>query len=93
MPAPSWPTSSVAAGPRSTPIRSCAERLLEIIGEATNLLKYSTTNRHADVPWRDIAGLRIVLAHHYHRVHPDQVWVTATSHVPNLTAALSADKD
>gem|GEM_PF-4996945 len=35
------------------------------------------TERHPSVPWRDITRLRIVLAHHYHRVDPDQVRVIA----------------
>lgn len=48
-------------------LRRASERLLEIIGEATNLLSDVVTHRHPEVPWRDIAGLRIVLAHHYHR--------------------------
>jgi hypothetical protein len=27
-------------------------------------------SRYPDIAWRDIIGLRIVLAHHYHRVDP-----------------------
>ena len=38
-------------------LRRAAERLLEIIGEATNLLSDATTSRHPQVPWRDIACL------------------------------------
>jgi uncharacterized protein with HEPN domain len=50
------------------------ERLLEIIGEAANSLSEEFRSRHPGVPWRDIIGLRVVLAHHYHRVDPGQVW-------------------
>ncbi len=70
-------------------LRRAAERLLEIIGEAANLLGEETTGRHPEVPWHDISRLRIVLAHHYHRVDPDQVWAIATTDVPALVAALS----
>jgi uncharacterized protein with HEPN domain len=71
------------------PILSRAtERLLEIIGEAANQLEAGTTDCYPDIPWRDISRLRIVLAHHYHRVDPDQVWVIATTHIPELVAAL-----
>lgn len=71
-------------------LRRAAERLLEIIGEAVNLLSESVTDEHPDVPFRDIARLRIVLAHHYHRIDPDQVWTIASIHVPALLAALES---
>jgi uncharacterized protein with HEPN domain len=74
-------------------LRRAAERLLEIIGEAANQLQQETTDRHSEVPWRDIARLRIVLAHHYHRVDPGQVWVIATTHIPELVAALRKRED
>lgn len=60
------------------------ERLLEIIGEAANTLSEEYRAQHSGIPWRDIIGLRIVLAHHYHRVDPGQVWVIATTEVPRL---------
>lgn len=71
-------------------LRRAAERLLEIIGEAAHALTPATTDRHPDVPWRDIGRLRVVLAHHYHRVDPDQVWTIAIHHVPVLVGALGA---
>ena len=53
------------------------ERLLEIIGEAANSLSEEFRAQHPAIPWRDIIGLRVVLAHHYHRVDPGQVWAIA----------------
>ena len=61
-----------------------AERLLEIIGEAANSLSEDFRAGHPGTPWRDIIGLRIVLAHHYHRVDPSQVWAIAATEVPRL---------
>jgi uncharacterized protein with HEPN domain len=46
--------------------RLAVERLLEIIGEAANSLSDDFRAQHSRVPWRDIIGLRVVLAHHYH---------------------------
>jgi uncharacterized protein with HEPN domain len=69
-------------------LRRAAERLLEIIGEAATGLAEETTGRHPTVPWRDITRLRILLAHHYHRVDPSQVWNIAAEHVPAMAAAL-----
>lgn len=65
-----------------------AERLLEIIGEASNSLSEGFKLRHEEVPWRDIAALRILLAHHYHRIDVEQVWQIATDAVPALVRQL-----
>jgi len=43
------------------------------------------------VPWRDVSALRILLAHHYHRVDLDQVWQIASESVPELNSALRSD--
>jgi uncharacterized protein with HEPN domain len=66
------------------------ERLLEIIGESASALSDDFRARYADVPWRDIIGLRVVLAHHYHRVDPNQVWVIASVEVPRLAEQLQS---
>lgn len=64
------------------------ERLLEIIGESASALSGEYRAAYPDVPWRDVIGLRIVLAHHYHRVDPNQVWVIACEEVPSLAEHL-----
>lgn len=64
------------------------ERLLEIIGESANALSDEYRARYPDVPWSDVIGLRIVLAHHYHRVDPSQVWTIASIEVPRLAVRL-----
>jgi uncharacterized protein with HEPN domain len=64
------------------------ERLLEIIGESANTLSDGFRAGYMDVPWRDIIGLRVVLAHHYHRVDPNQVWIIASVEVPHLAEYL-----
>jgi uncharacterized protein with HEPN domain len=67
------------------------ERLLEIIGESANSLTDSFRAQYPDIAWRDIIGLRIVLAHHYHRVDPNQVWVIAETEVERLAERLRTD--
>ena len=64
------------------------ERLLEIIGESANSLSDDFRAQYPDIAWRDIIGLRVVLAHHYHRVDPNQVWVIAEIEVARLAAQL-----
>ena len=65
-----------------------AERLLEIVGEASNALTDDFKESHGDVAWRDVSALRILLAHHYHRVDVNQVWEIATGAVPKLAERL-----
>ena len=40
-------------------------RNLELLGEAAKQIPDSVRDRHPEVPWRRIAGLRDVLAHAY----------------------------
>lgn len=68
--------------------RLAVERLLEIVGEATRALSDDGRSRYPEVPWQDVIGLRTVLAHHYHRVDPNQVWTIATVEVPRLVRSL-----
>jgi uncharacterized protein with HEPN domain len=70
-------------------LQRAAERLLEIIGEAASTLSDELIEQMPDVAWRDVRRLRIVLAHHYHRVDPDQVWEIAAVEVPVLAERLS----
>lgn len=66
-----------------------AERLLEIIGEASASLSDEFKQEHPGIAWREVTALRILLAHHYHRIDPDQVWEIATMSVPDLVRQLS----
>lgn len=72
-----------------TILQRAAERLLEIIGEAASTLSDQVVEATPGVPWRDIRRLRIVLAHHYHRIDPEQVWVIASRHVPAMVDDLT----
>jgi uncharacterized protein with HEPN domain len=42
----------------------------------------------ADIPWREVRGMRIVAAHAYHRIDYQQVWVTLRDDVPRLDKAI-----
>jgi uncharacterized protein with HEPN domain len=77
-----------AAFDRDFAVRLAVERLLEIIGEAASRLSDEARAVRPSVPWKDVARLRIVLAHHYQRVDPDQVWQIASVEVPELLRQL-----
>lgn len=72
-------------------LQRAAERLLEIIGEAANSLSDESRATVIGVPWDDIRRLRIVVAHHYHRVDPRQVWTIISVEVPDLKRRLVID--
>lgn len=69
--------------------RLASERLMEIIGEATRKLSDAFKDSHSEVQWRDIADMRILVAHLYHRVDSDQIWAMAETSVPELVERLS----
>jgi uncharacterized protein with HEPN domain len=66
-----------------------AERLLEIIGEASNALSEDFKAQHPGVSWQHIINLRHLLAHHYHWVDMDQLWTIATESIPQLLDELT----
>ena len=67
------------------PLRQRAfARSLEIIGEAVKRLPRDFRQRHTDVEWQLIAGMRDHLIHGYFSVDYDVVWDAATRKVVEL---------
>lgn len=75
---------------RDRAIQLALERLLEIIGECASALAPETRDRFGAIDWRGMSGLRVVLAHHYHRVDPELVWTMAADEVPVLKRQLTS---
>ena len=65
-------------------------RQLEVIGEATKRLSRQLCSRHAEVPWRRIAGLRDVLIHDYMGVDIKAVWGITQKDLPVLKGHVRA---
>lgn len=59
-------------------------RQLEIIGEATKNLSPETRIEAAQIPWKDMAGMRDVLIHQYFGVDLVAVWTTVEQDLPFL---------
>lgn len=59
-------------------------RQIEIIGEASKRLSEEIRDKHPDIPWKDIAGMRDKLIHNYLGVDIDAVWDTVEKDVPLL---------
>ena len=63
-------------------------RLLEI-GEAVKALSSTTTSTEPDIKWRQIAGMRDVLAHHYFATHPEIIQATIDKDLDPLDEAIA----
>lgn len=61
---------------------------LHIIGEAVKKLPGDLRERHPDVAWREIAGLRDVIAHAYFALDADILWDAVERDVPALLVAV-----
>jgi uncharacterized protein with HEPN domain len=66
-------------------VQDAVIRNLEVIGEAVKGLSEDLRAAHPDVPWRQIAGMRDVLIHHYFGVKLETVWQVVADHVPPLS--------
>ncbi len=60
-------------------------RNIEIIGEATKNLSDELRDRHPDIPWKGLAGMRDRLIHQYFGVNLDIVWNVAREELPEIS--------
>jgi uncharacterized protein with HEPN domain len=63
---------------------------IAILGEAVTRLSPSLRDRYAQVPWRDIKGMRNHLIHGYDQVPLAEVWEVVKRDVPALIEQLRA---
>ena len=61
---------------------SAVFRKLEIIGEATKQMPPEIRERHPQVPWKEMAGMRDKLIHAYFGVDCRLVWRTIRERLP-----------
>jgi uncharacterized protein with HEPN domain len=65
-------------------------RLVEVVGEAANRTSPDTRQRHPDIPWPQIVGMRNRLIHGYDVVDLDLLWDTVTDDLPPLIGQLQS---
>ena len=58
-------------------------RNFEIIGEATNNLPDEVKDRHSEIPWRKMYGIRNVVSHEYFGIDYEMIWEIAKKNLPN----------
>lgn len=59
-----------------------------IIGEATKRLSKDFRSQHPEIPWKQMAGMRDIVTHHYDEVDPDVVWDVVQDDIPQLLTLL-----
>jgi uncharacterized protein with HEPN domain len=59
-----------------------------ILGEAATQVSQATKEKHPQLPWRDMIGIRNHIVHGYTRLDLEIVWRTARNDIPNLVQEL-----
>ncbi len=59
-------------------------RNLEVIGEATKNLSSHLRKTYSQIPWRDLAGVRDKMIHHYFGIDYEIVWTIAKEQLPDI---------
>jgi uncharacterized protein with HEPN domain len=69
-------------------VQSSVERKLEILGEAARRISEAFQQAHPEIDWRNIIGLRNIIAHRYDQIQQEQLWHIAQTVLPDLLALL-----
>jgi len=65
------------------------ERNIEKIGEAAAAIPDDVRNRHPEVPWKTIVGLRNKVIHHYFAVDHEVIWQIITKNIPETKGMIA----
>ncbi|NJN85762.1 MAG: DUF86 domain-containing protein [Leptolyngbyaceae cyanobacterium SL_7_1] len=63
---------------------------ITIIGEATKRLSHTFRQQHAEIPWREIAGMRDVIVHQYDQLDFDVVWDVIHNRLSELLSSIES---
>lgn len=61
---------------------------LQIIGEACRGLSGDFRQRHSEVPWEKIVGMRNILVHRYFGIDREAVWLVVETDLPGLKSSI-----
>jgi uncharacterized protein with HEPN domain len=64
--------------------------LIQTIGEAASRVSTNLRDKHAEIPWKQIVGMRNRIVHDYMNIDADVVWEVATRNIPTLIARLNS---
>ena len=61
-----------------------------VLGEAARRLSEQLRSAHQEVPWRDIIGMRSVVAHGYDQIDDNELWQVIEEDLPALIPRLES---
>jgi uncharacterized protein with HEPN domain len=64
-------------------------RALEVVGEAAKKIPPSVREKHPEIPWTSVTGMRDKLTHEYFGVDLRVVWRTVQEDIPPLMLAIA----
>ena len=73
---------------RDMKLQDSVIRRIEIIGEAVRRLSPELRERHPNVPWQAMTGMRNRMIHGYDDIDMDVVWDTAQDSIPRLLSMI-----
>ena len=59
-------------------------RSIEVIGEASKQLPNSLKAKYAELPWKEISGMRDKLIHAYFGADTEIIWQAAKENIPSM---------
>ena len=65
-------------------------RAIQLIGQAARGVSAELQAAHAEIPWREMIGMRNVVVHDYADVDLSLVWKTVREDLPGLVERLNA---
>ena len=68
-------------------------RAFEIMGEAVKKIPSGVRNKHKNIPWKEMAGMRDKLIHEYFGIQPRVVWKTIKQDLPKIKPYLQSMLD
>jgi uncharacterized protein with HEPN domain len=63
---------------------------LIVMGEATKRLSQELRNSNPETPWKQMAGMRDVMAHQYDRVDLDTIWEITQVNIPEILSQVQS---
>lgn len=74
---------------KSVELQDALSRRLEIIGEAAKNIDDDFKQKHKEIEWKKIVGMRDVMIHKYFEIDLDLVWNTVKEDLPKLKKEIS----
>ncbi|BAN03791.1 HepT-like ribonuclease domain-containing protein [Ilumatobacter coccineus] len=69
-------------------VQAAAQRWIEVLGEAASHLSDQLRSAHPEIPWREIVGTRVILAHAYFHIDQDIIGDLVQRDIPALRRQL-----